>query len=427
MAKSSEKARSGKPAGKPAKVAKTARVKVDKLSLQDDGEDIALMEPMAISEGSKWRGEMSELALELTYQAADFRSSLPSGIRAALCDLVRNMNCYYSNLIEGHDTHPIAIERALNNVYDSDPKKRNLQKEARAHVAVQRWIDEGNLNGRITEVDSIREIHRRFVDCLPEELKWVEHKGEKLPIVPGEFREHFVEVGMHRAISPGAVPRFMDRFEQAYSGLSRAKAITVCAAAHHRFAWIHPFLDGNGRVVRLISHAMMSEALDTGGVWSIARGLARNVDAYKGHLAECDMARRNDLDGRGNLSEEALANFTRFFITTCIDQVSFMRGLMQPDKMLARVLTWAEEEVRLGSFPKHAVRIMEAILLRGELARSDVPDLIQTSDRSATRLMGQLNKFGVVTSESSKAPWRLALPATLAQRWFPGLYPAGAP
>ncbi len=311
-------------------------------------------------------------------------------------------------------------------MYDSDPKKRNLQLEAKAHVAVQRWIDDGNLQGRVTAASSVREIHQRFVNCLPEDLRWVENKdtGEKLPLVPGEYREHFVKVGAHTPISPGAIPRFMTRFERAYSHHGRAQTIITCAAAHHRFAWIHPFLDGNGRVGRLISHAMMSEALDTGGAWSIARGLARNVDAYKGHLAACDLTRRNDYDGRGNLSDEALADFTRFFLKTCIYQVAFMRDLMQPNKVRARILTWADEEVRLGSFPKHAATIMEAILFRGELPRSDVPALIQLADRSATRLMGQLNNFGVVTSVSSKAPWRLALPATLAQRWFPGLYPA---
>jgi hypothetical protein len=76
----------------------------------------------------------------------------------------------------------------------------------------------------------------------------------------------------------------------------------------------------------------------TGAVWSIARGLARNVDAYKGHLAACDLPRRNDLDGRGNLSEEKLAEFTKFFLTICIDQVAFMENLMQPDQLRARIL-----------------------------------------------------------------------------------------
>src|SRR2546422_753682 len=81
------------------------------------------------------------------------------------------------------------------------------------------------------------------------------------------------------------------------------------AAAHHRLLWIHPFMDGNGRVARLMSHAMMLDKLDTGAVWSVARGLARNVSEYKKLLADCDLPRRNDLDGRGALSEEALAEF----------------------------------------------------------------------------------------------------------------------
>ncbi len=90
----------------------------------------------------------------------------------------------------------------------------------------------------------------------------------------------------------------MKRFEEIFSNLGKAEAVLAMAAAHHRLVWIHPFLDGNGRVARLMSHAMLLELLDTGSLWSIARGLARNVQAYKTHLASCDMGRRNDLDGR---------------------------------------------------------------------------------------------------------------------------------
>jgi Fic family protein len=394
------------------------------LLAEDKEEPIERMEPLHISESSRWRGEINELVVELTYKAAGFKASLPPGVLVALRDLVRNMNCYYSNLIEGHNTHPIAIERALNEVYDSDPKKRNLQLEAKAHIAVQRWIDGGNLPGEPTSEASIREIHRRFVNCLPDELRCVIHPktGKKLPVVPGEYREDFVQVGRHIPISAGAVPRFMRRYEEAYSKLKRAEAIVACAAAHHRFAWIHPFLDGNGRVVRLVSHAMMLNALDTGGVWSIARGLARSVEMYKGLLAECDLPRRNDLDGRGNLSEEALVDFTKYFLGVCIDQVNFMSELMQPDQLRARVLTWAEEQVKVGSIAKGSALVLEAVLFRGELPRSDVQQLVG-SERSASRIANQLNGYGVITSSSSRAPWRLALPATLAPRWFPGLYP----
>src|SRR5690606_21003164 len=119
---------------------------------------------------------------------------------------------------------------------------------------------------------------------------------------PGVLRKRHVRVGQqHIPVSPGALPRFLKRFEEAYSGLGKAETIISAAAAHHRLLWIHPFLDGNGRVARLMSYAMLRDALETGGIWSIARGLARQESKYKAHLAACDDERRGDLDGRGTL------------------------------------------------------------------------------------------------------------------------------
>ena len=133
------------------------------------------------------------------------------------------------------------------------------------------------------------------------------------------------------------------------------------------FRSIHPFLDGNGRVARLMSHAVLLEALDTGGVWSIARGLARTQAAYKAHLADCDGPRRNDLDGRGSLSEEALAQFTRYFLATCLDQVRFMESLVQPERLRDRILLWADVEVRGQHLPEKTGQVLEAVLYRGKL------------------------------------------------------------
>src|SRR5579885_2287720 len=140
---------------------------------KDRGESPAEMEPLLIGETSRFRGTLTDLAVELAQKAAGFRRSLPDSILKSLADLVRSMNCYYSNLIEGHDTHPIDIERALKNDYSADLQKRNLQREARAHIVVQRWIDGGGLRGRATTADGLCEIHRRFGELLPEELLWI--------------------------------------------------------------------------------------------------------------------------------------------------------------------------------------------------------------------------------------------------------------
>ena len=386
----------------------------------DRGEVIAAMEPLGIAEGSRHRGPILDLALELAQRSTGLRRSLPASLLTSLADLVRSMNCYYSNLIEGHDTHPVDIERALKSDYSHDAKQRELQLEAKAHIEVQAWIDDGGLRGgQACTVAGILEIHRRFCARLPEELLWVEQR----PVIGGQVRRDDVRVGQHVAISPGSVPRFLQRFENFYLSLGRTQSIVASAAAHHRLLWMHPFLDGNGRVARLMSHAMMLETLETGAVWSVARGLARNAQAYKTLLAGCDQTRRNDLDGRGTLSEEALVAFTQFFLKTCLDQVNFMEGLMQPDRLRTRMLLWAEEEHRLGKLPPKAGTILEALLYRGELPRGDADTVAGLGERQARRIVAALIERGVLTSTGPRAPLRLAFPAALASRWMPGLFP----
>jgi Fic family protein len=408
----------------PQKLAKKPAIRTA-ASTPDCGEATSAMEPMIVGDSSRHRGRLNELVFELTATATAFKASLPEGMVDALCDLVRSMNCYYSNLIEGHNTHPIDIERALAEDFSADKTQRNLQLEAKAHIVAQRWIDEGGLAGRATTAVAVCQIHRRFEAALPPDLLWLENpkSGRREAVVPGKLRTSHVQVGRHIAISPGAVARFLARWEQSYSGLSKFETVLQAAAAHHRLLWIHPFSDGNGRVARLVSYAMLLEALDTGGIWSIARGLARNVDKYKGSLAECDMPRRNDLDGRGNLSEEALASFTAFFLESCIDQVKFMTELMQPSALRKRILDWAKEEERVGGLMPNSTRVLAHILTHRQLERKDVAEVVGFDERKSRRVTAMLHKRGIIAAPTHKAPFQIAFPAALAPGLMPGLYP----
>jgi Fic family protein len=404
---------------------KKSDIKQDILAAIDRGENLSAMEPLSLSENSIHRATLLDLAVELAAKSAAFRSSLPSAIQSSLARVVRSMNCYYSNLIEGHDTHPIDIERALKNDFSTDIKKRNLQKEAKAHIAVQEWIDQGGIKDNLYSAATLCEIHRRFYEALPEELLWVENPitQQKMKVEPGQLRQQDVEVGNHIAISPGAAPRFLARFASFYNTLGKSETLLTLAASHHRLLWIHPFLDGNGRVARLMSHAIILNTLDTGSMWSIARGLARRSSEYKSHLASCDLSRRNDLDGRGNLSEEALAGFIQFFLETCIDQVNFMEKLMQPDLLRTRILVWAREEIELGNLPAASFQILEAILYRGEVSRGEISTMLNVTDRHARRLAATLIEKGILISDTPKSSLKLTFPAVLASRWLPGLFP----
>ncbi len=212
---------------------KNPDIEADISAAEDRRESVTMMEPLLVGESGRQREALADLVVELTAASTGLRRSLPDGVVRALSDLVRSMNCYYSNLIEGHDTHPVDIERALNEDYSADPNKRDLQLEARAHIAVQKWIDEDGLKNRATSIEDILEIHQRFCELLPEDLLWVENPdtGERIRIIPGALRKRDVKVGQHVPVSPGALPRFMKRFEDAYARLGKVDAIIAAATA----------------------------------------------------------------------------------------------------------------------------------------------------------------------------------------------------
>jgi Fic family protein len=252
---------------------------------------------------------LETLTVELSLAAGQFAGRLAPRVRIAVGELVRSMNCYYSNLIEGHDTHPHDIDRALAADYSSNPNKRALQLEARAHIEVQRMIDGGQApKASPLSLDYILWTHREFCSRLPPELLWVEDPKtkERLPVIPGELRMRIVAVGIHVPPPPEDLPAFMSRFEEAYKLDSKLRKLVSVAASHHRLAWIHPFLDGNGRVARLIAHAMLKELGIGSTLWSVSRGLARSIADYKANLMAADEPRQGDLDGRGNLSRKNL-------------------------------------------------------------------------------------------------------------------------
>jgi Fic family protein len=364
--------------------------------------------------------------MALAVEAAAFKSSKPAELVSELGELVRSMNCYYSNLIEGHHTHPIDIERALSGTYDNAPEKRNLQLEARAHIEVQQLIDREQSPTPVTSEEFIRWVHRDFCERLPAELLIVSNPttGERRTVVPGAYRQHHVEVGRHIAPSPDDVPTLMAQFVGAFDGANRtaAERIVLVASAHHRLLWIHPFLDGNGRVARLLSHAMLRACGVGSELWSLPRGLAREVAAYKEHLAAADEPRRGDLDGRGNLSDQALADFCRFFLTVCLDQVRFMRGLLDTDGLQNRIRVWAKEEIGEGRLPAGTDLLLAHAAAVGAVARGDAGRITGYQKRQARTVLSALLVRGLFKSDGPRAPVRLAFPAAVAERWLPLLY-----
>jgi Fic family protein len=372
---------------------------------------------------------LENLAFDLAREASQLSGQLHPIVRLSVAELVRSMNCYYSNLIEGHNTHPRDIDRALAADYSSDPHRRDLQLEARAHIEVQRMIDaRTDFPTPPASRAFIEWSHREFCTRLPESLLAVENPDthERLPIIPGELRTRAVAVGRHVPPPAQDLPAFMDRFEQAYASnqLTKPHQAIAAAAAHHRLLWIHPFLDGNGRVSRLMSHAMLLDLGVGSALWSVSRGLARRSTDYKRLLMAADEPRKGDLDGRGALSQSALIDFCTFFLECCLDQVRYMRELLEPSELQRRIEMYVRDEEDAERLPKRSFALLREALLSGDLERGRVPRLIDVSERTARRVISALVEKKLLVSESHKAPLRLGFPIDAVERWFPRLYPA---
>ena len=384
-----------------------------------------MMEPMLPRDN---RIGLTDLAVELVAKASSLAGQLHGTVRESIGDLVRSMNCYYSNLIEGHDTHPRDIDAALEDNYSQDRKKRILQREARAHIEVQRLIDYGEDPQELpVSTTYVQWLHREFCRRLPEELLRVENPdtGASVRLVPGKLRDGNVAVGRHIAPPAHDLPRFLDHFQSAYTRnwLSRTQTIVAVGAAHHRLLWIHPFYDGNGRVARLLSHAMLLRSGVGGSLWSVARGLARNVAEYKTRLAEADAPRQGNYDGRGERSAAKLEEFCAFFLRICIDQVEFMGSLLQPGELLRRMKIFADDEIAAGRLPPRSMSLLREALLLGEFARGRAPEITGYQERRSRQILSALLKKDLLVSKGPRGPVRLGFPLEVVERWFPRLYP----
>lgn len=380
------------------------------------------------AEGHPAWGVLRDLAFDLGREAAGLAGRLAPGTAAAVGDLVRGMNCYYSNLIEGHDTRPIDIERALRDEFAAEPKRRDLQLEAAAHIAVQAIIDRGELDS-LTQPSALAvELHRLFYERLPDSLRHVEEtgSGRRIEVRPGMLREGAVKVGWHLAPDAGELGGWMARFdESAPERFGRAERLVAVAAAHHRLLWIHPFPDGNGRVARLLSHALLRLAGVGSPLWSVARGLARHVDAYRAYLARADAPPQDMQDGRGLLSDGRLAGFCRFFLASCLDQVRFMAALLAPEALAARVREFVAAEAAGGRLDTRVLPLLEKAVLFGAVPRGEVPALVGMGERQARRLVRPLVDRGLLAG-AKDAPLRVAFPLGETERLFPHLWAPSA-
>jgi Fic family protein len=379
-------------------------------------------------------GPLLERASDLTRAAAALGVSAAPTAQLELRKLLRSMNSYYTNKLEGDHTRPSDIERALQDDYAKNPDLARKQRLAVAHIWAEEHCEadidakqaQGDLSLRwLYSLDALNHLHGQlFCNLTQDDLTL----SDGSVMEPGMLRERGVAVGRHEPPVAHAVPRFLERWVAAYGAVRRGEASVVAAAAsHHRLAWVHPWLDGNGRTARLHTHLVFHALGLTGGLWSPLRGFARSETRYKAFLQAADEHRRGDLDGRGNLSQSALVEWIGFVLDICIDQVEFMARRLDVPGMrdrIAAALVYEETVRKTGVRREALIPLHYLFATQGELPRAEFKAMLGLGDRVATDTVSALLRSGYLATDSkTHGKLRFAVPQHALRFYFPDLWP----
>lgn len=393
------------------------------------------MAPFVPREDSMLHYGLLDLASTLNREAAKLTGRLADETAETIRQHMAVINSYYSNLIEGNRTLPHQIREAQRGDFSHDPVARDYQLESIAHIQVQDWIKAENPDlERVCSPEFLLDIHEHFYRDLPDSLRIMKSDdGSESMVEPGRFRTQTVTVGQHKPPAAEHVSQLIAQACEHYAGRLYAgdKRFVAMACAHHRLLWIHPFLDGNGRVIRLWTDAAWRAAgLESIGVWCLSRGLARQSDIYKSKLARADFPRQGDQDGRGYLSETELARFCQFMLETAKDQVAYISGLLDLGGMQKRILRYvqARNDGRVsgvdGDLKSEAAQILFQAFIQGSLERSTALEMTGASEsRTARRLIKQLKDDGLLSETSSRSPLKWEIPEHAEPFYFPQLAP----
>ncbi|RXZ38153.1 Fic family protein [Oxalobacteraceae bacterium CAVE-383] len=362
-----------------------------------------------------------ERASDIIRASVALNSTAHHSARCGVRELVRSINSYYSNRIEGQGTHPSNIESALKHDFSKKPDVARLQRIALAHIEAERELEQIVEKGRSAmRSDFFIDAHKALYSRLSEADRTTK---DGHIVQPGMLRTEMVKVGNHIPPAPESIPRFLASMDEEYDNQKgQERQLISIACLHHRAAWVHPFFDGNGRATRLQSHCALWPL--SGGLWSTSRGLARARQEYYTKLNNADAHRQGDYDGRGNLTNAGLVEWVEFFFKICQDQVTFMNHMLDLDGMKKRI----HALITLKSTTNKDIR-SEAILplyhlfSGGPLTRGEFTQLTGLEERTGRKILSELLKTGLIVSDSPRGPVSFGLPLDDLYILLPELYP----
>jgi Fic family protein len=350
--------------------------------------------------------------IELVHQVmlcdARLSNCLPEQTMMALGDIAQIAGVYHSSLIEGYDVQPEVFLNVVAAGEDTDVAEVRSLHKATVELAK---ADQFGMPAYSAEV--IKSAHGRFYRHVNEAV------ANELIQQPGKYRRRLVSIGKHVPVEEEAIPAMMAKLQESYrfAGSKAHKVISVLGL-HHRLAWIHPFLDGNGRVSRMVLQlALQNEGFSR--VWSISRGLSRLRDDYYKALSGADQPRMGDLDGRGNLSNKRYVEFINFMLIVCGEEIQYAQSCLDRSRLSGCIDAYFQDvSLRPEGVSEDSHLAWKALFFQGAMPRGEFKRLIPKGDRTATGQVAALAKAGLVVTKTSRSDLTPKIPMPLARMIF---------
>jgi Fic family protein len=295
-------------------------------------------------------------------------------------DLFIRMHVYkeavVSSRIEGTRTH---IEEALFEEREIEPEKRDDWQEVNNYVQA--------MNSAIDELAELPLSTRLIKKTHSQLLQSVRGKHR----TPGEFRVSQNWIGGASLadavfIPPvhEAVPELMSDLEKfLYNDEIRLAHLIRIGIAHYQFETIHPFLDGNGRVGRLlITLYLVNQGILEKPLLYLSEFFERNKSLYYGNLTI--VRAKNDL-----------TQWLKFFLTGVIEtaekSVKTLQAIMELKERIEKT-----QIITLGKRLPTAQRLLIQLFSKPTVQGKDVEHLVSLSPKAANELIQRFVDFGIL-------------------------------
>lgn len=294
--------------------------------------------------------------------------------------------------IEGNRT---TVVDALNRTAQGEEGQDGLQEILNLEEA-SLFIDEVvGPDFHFTEV-FVRELHRISVQGLVRE-------GDS---APGSYRTTPVRISQSRHVPPGPesvsadMRQLLDFVNQDLPGQYH---LLQTAIAHHRFVWIHPFANGNGRVSRLLTYAMLVKQNFTsaGGYRALNPTVVFGADrsAYYAHLERAD-----------SLENEDLIAWCSYVIQGLEKDLEHIMTLSNHDSVVASVYRPAVEQAQKALvLTSDEVKLLVRIAVSGRVKAGDLADLIPGSASMRSQKLAKLVDRGLLAKEDGKRHYNIKI------------------